>query len=219
MFGKRMFVQSKAGLICLKPFLRDEIASQRVVDMLSDHEVTRYTLMQFAPTIEGEGKWWDKMVEDEKRFLWGIYLEDSPLIGLTEVKISQSNHMGTTGFMIFDKKFWRKGVASKAHIARTDFAANQLGLKTITTGVLSPNIGSQKALEYAGYFVTGVSLGERMVNGIYLHHINLQWIHPDFEHLILGDTNTPEHLKPAIRVGIEKAKLALQMAKEIVELR
>ena len=99
------------------------------------------------------------MVEDDKRFLWGIYLEDSPLIGLTEISIHQPNHMGGSGFVLFDKTFWRKGIAGTTHVARTAFAANQLGLKTITTGVLSPNIGSQRALEGVGYFLTGVTLG------------------------------------------------------------
>ncbi len=213
MFGKAMSIQGKAGFIQLRPFKAEEIACERVCTMFSDHEVTRYILMANSPTIKDEEEWYEKSRLDKSLYLWGIYLDDSPLIGITSLSITFPNYMGSTGFMLFDKSYWRKGIASTSHIARTGYAVNHLDLKTITSGVISPNTGSRKALESVGYFVTGVTLGERYRDGVYRNHINLQWIRPGYENTVLADEATPPELrKSALQASVIAAK-ALERAK------
>ncbi|MBI2356745.1 GNAT family N-acetyltransferase [Candidatus Dojkabacteria bacterium] len=180
--------------------------------MFSDHEVTRYTLMQHSPSISDEEKFWERTSEDKDSRVWGVYLDESPLIGITSIRIDIPNHMGSTGFMLYDKSFWRKGIASTSHLARTHYAVEFLDLKSITSGVISPNTGSRKALQSVGYFITGYKLGQLYRNGVYRHHVDLQWIRPGYENLILAD-GIPEELSSRAKEAILTAEKALQRAK------
>ncbi len=216
MFGKKMTIRCRSGLITLKPFEKEEVANKNVVAMFSDHEVTQYLHIATSPTIQDEEEWWEKIRTDKNGFIWGIYLDDSDLLGNTSLRITSPNHSAETGFMIHNKEFWRKGIASACHVARTSYAVNFLNVKTIISAVLSPNLGSFKALTSVGYFITGHRLACDYINGRFRHLTKLQWINPDYTELILEDGIPPEvenKLKPALKL----AKKALERAeKEVV---
>lgn len=210
-----MRIKCRSGVVTLKPFEKEEIADKHVVDMLSDYEVTKYLSMRNSPTIVDEEEWWEKARKDEKNLVWGIYLDDSSLIGNTSLRITSQNHTGFTGFMIYEKKHWRKGIASACHVARTYYAAHILNLKTIVSAVFTPNIGSYKALCSVGYFPTGHNLAAEFINGSFKHLIYLQWIHPEYKELILED-GIPDDLAEKINPAIELAKKTLQKGEKEV---
>lgn len=206
-----MMIECEHGIIQLKPFQKEELAHKKVVEMLSDNEVTQYLHMTSSPMIQDEEEWWEKIRNDKSSIIWGIYLNDSDLLGNTSLRIISPNHSGESGFMIFNKKYWKKGIASKSHIARTFYASHLLNLKTIYSGVLSPNVGSFKALTSVGYFMTGHRLACDYINGKFRHLTNLQWIHPDDVKLILEDGIPKEvesKLKPALKLASKTLKRA-----------
>jgi [ribosomal protein S5]-alanine N-acetyltransferase len=187
MFGKKMMIECKDGIVQLKPFQMEEIANAKVIEMMADAEVTQYLTMVNSPTIEDKEDWWKKTRKEKNTIVWGIYLNDSELLGVTSLEITSPNHSAESGFLIFNKKYWKKGIASRSHIARTFYATHFLNLKTIISGVFSPNIGSFKALQSVGYFVTGYRLGSHYINGKFKNIINLQWVNPKYADLVLED--------------------------------
>lgn len=217
-FGKKMVVKIGKLVVVLKPFTEEEITSRDVLEMLSDYMVTRYTSMQTAPTAKDESSFFERARTDKETFYWGVYLKEgkklSKLLGSTSLHIVNPNHMGSTGFVMWDKTYWRKGIASTAHIGRTHYAANHLGLRTIVSGAMQPNIGSIKALQSVGYFITGYKLADDMRDGQYLHHVKLQWFNPVYEDLLTQDL--PEEVQQKAKEGIAKATQTLQKAKKAV---
>jgi RimJ/RimL family protein N-acetyltransferase len=219
MLGKTLIIKGKKVTVVLKPFTVEELTSAGVLNKLADYMVTRHTRMQAAPTAKNEIDFFEKVSSSRDSVNWGIYKKDpngelSELLGTTNIDIKDHNHMGGTGFVLWDKAQWRKGIASTAHIGRTLYAANHLGLKTIVTSAMLPNIGSIKALQSVGYFITGYKLADDLREGQYLHHVNLQWINPIYEDILTQDL--PEQLREVAKEGIAKAKATLELAKEVV---
>jgi RimJ/RimL family protein N-acetyltransferase len=187
-FGKSMMIElNKNSIIELKPFEREEIANKRICTMLADYEVSQYLNMVTSPTIEDEGDWWDKTRRNEKSIVWGIYLDDSQLLGVTSLHIISANHSASSGFMLFDKRYWRKGLASTSHIARTFYGNHILNLKTIQSSVYSPNVGSWRALKSVGYFETGNIWGATFIRGAWREQKNLQWISPEHTEIFFAN--------------------------------
>lgn len=207
MFGKKMKVEN----VLLKPFTEEQIITS--VEAMSDHRVTRYTMRLHSPTKEDQLKWLDSVRKSEDKYAWGVFLEETPEIlrGSTSLKLRGRN--GHSGIIIFDQSVWGQGVASRAHIARTYFAADQLDLLKIGSRVLEPNVASRKALEKVGYVVTGKDYGNYFVDGEHISDLILNWINPKYVKLLFPKS-TPLVLPP----GIEKARETLVKAKEIVEI-
>ncbi len=216
MFGKKMEIQIECGVVKLKPFVKEEISDKHVIEMLSDHEVTRYLHMNTSPTKQDEEEWFENSRTDRRTFLWGIYLDDSQLLGTTSLKVDEARHVGYTGFMIFNKKYWRRGIASASHIARTFYAVNCLDIKTIISSVFSPNTGSLKALQSVGYFEIGTNLGICYIEGVYRNMIALQWINPKYKEMILSD-NVPNEFDQRIKNALEIARKTLEKAEANVK--
>jgi len=211
MFGKNMMIECSAGIIQLKSFEKGEIGEKRVIDMFADAEVTQYLNMVTSPTIQDEEEWWEKVRKNERNIVWGIYLDGSDLLGVTSLNNISQNHSAESGFLLFDKRYWRKGIASTSHLARTYYATYILNLKTITSAVITPNIGSFKALQSVGYYQTGYVWGTNFINGKFMGQKNLQWIHPGHTHLFF-ENGIPQELKPALKL----ARKALKRAKKEV---
>lgn len=207
MFGKTMMIECRCGIVTLKPFSKEEIGKERVVDMLADAEVTQYLNMITSPTIQDEEEWWEKVRKNERNIVWGIYLDGSELLGVTSLNNISQNHSAMSGFLLFDKGYWRKGIASTSHIARTYYASYILNLKTITSAVISPNIGSFKALQSVGYFQTGYVWGTNFINGKFRGVKHLQWINPKHTRMFFED-GIPQELKPALKLARKALKRA-----------
>lgn len=140
--------------------------------------VTRYISRQFAPVLEDEHDWFEKVRLEATTLLWGIWVIEKDrriLIGNTSIfKIGKIGHapfirQAETGSMIFRQDYWGKGIASAVHKARTWYAFKHLGLHCLQSAVLQPNIASRKALEKAGYLFTHSQRNKQYSNGELTH--------------------------------------------------
>jgi hypothetical protein len=80
--------------------------------------------------------------------------------------------------MIFRKEYWKRGIASHIHKARTWYAFQHLGLHKINSEVIQGNIGSRKALEKTGYELVYVRRNAEFVDGSLRHVDMLECINP-----------------------------------------
>ena len=180
--GTAMKFKTDDGLeVELAPFSRDDLGV--FVKGFQDERVTQYLSVHHAQSLETEQAWYDEMVKDKSRIVWGIWVTENgkrKLIGnsaLTEIT-RKHIHQATSGSMIADKTYWGRGIASAAHKARCWYAFEKLGLHRIKSAVLQGNVASRKALEKTGYTFVYTERNEVFTNGKLRHMDCLECLNP-----------------------------------------
>ena len=171
-FGHWMEVVEGDTRLRMGPIERDDAVRYVAADAnfgLQSYEVGRYLAMNTAPTPQGEQEWWDNASKDTNTIHWGLYVPDGEswkLVGTTTLHIQGSRRtQAESGFLLFDRAYWRQRIASTAHLARTLFAFRELDLLAITSAAYVPNVGSNRALQGVGYVQTGMRYAESFVDG------------------------------------------------------
>ena len=180
-FGPRMKLTVGDLTIELSPLTKESMGE--FVEGMQQVKVTKYLARQFAPTLEDEYEWYDKVRADSTRLIWGIWVIDGSertLIGNTSLFdiTRQHIHQATSGSMIFRQDYWGKGIASAIHKARTWYAFEHMGLHRVMSAVIHGNIASRKALEKTGYEHVYVERNTVFVDGALRHQDNLAVLNP-----------------------------------------
>jgi RimJ/RimL family protein N-acetyltransferase len=207
-----MFVKTQKINVRLRPGTKEDLPE--LVKHFSSMRIHLYTQGLFGQTIENEQEWYDKTRKAEESCVWLIQPEGSGVaIGVTSLhKINSSDGGCTSGIIIWDPSWWGKGVASAAHLGRTLFAADYLNKYSIRSSVREDNNASRQALEKVGYTVWGTEPVDSYRTGKWLNTHQLKWFHPEKYQYYYPD-GLPEKFAP----GVERAKIALQSARQVVE--
>ena len=212
MFGPRIKVGWDKLSITLRPFRRKEL--ENFAEMFSSAKVHQYTLQRFGFTVEQEELWVDSNIRDMSQVIWGIVPDETDIpIGVTGLHQIDLYQSCTSGIVICEPSWWGKGVASRANLARTWYGAEALDRATIRSEVMAPNTASKKALERVGYQVTGQNIRCRRHGSQYIDTFLLTWINP-----IWAPRLFPEGIPQEYAESIERARKALERAKEVIEL-
>jgi len=211
MFGPKFKVGWDGFYINLRPFKREEMGY--FADMFSSPRVHEYTLQSRGFTQQMEEKWFDKAQENEDVY-WAIEPEGhGKVVGSTGIHDINSSNSCHTGIIICDPSWWGKGVASRAHVARTWYALTYLDRATIQSEVMVENLGSRKALERVGYHITGRNPRVRRSGGMYVDSFSLCLISPLWLTRLY-----PAGLPEEYAESVQKVRNTLDRAKEVVEL-
>lgn len=217
MFGPKLRIEYDGLAVTLAPPSKEQMAG--ATDMMSSLMVGQYTTGGRGYTAQDEESWFERVrTSGNSEVVWGIYVEDEgkkTFIGSTSIDDIDSIGGCSTGIIIFDQKWWNRGVAGHAHLIRTWFAANMKARLTIHSAVRTENIASLKALQRVGYTITGVTPRNCYVDGHYLDTYRLTWIHPDPNKISIL---YPEGLPPEFQEGVNLAQQALNKASELVQL-
>lgn len=175
---------------------------------------TLYTHQFFAQPLENELEWYDRHRNERGSCVWGITAPDKEdvLIGVTSIERIDLSNSCTTGIIIWDRYWWGKGVATRAHLARTLFAADVLNRFTIRSSAIVRNEASVKALLRVGYSIVGREPRVAYRQGEFLDLYTMCWFHPERINLLF-----PEGLPAEYREGVQKASQALERARKVVE--
>lgn len=181
-FGPIMELSVGTLQIELAPIKREDLVVF-VSPGLQQASVSKYLSRHVAPTLEDEQEWYDKTRADSTSLVWGIWVvEDShrTLIGTTGLHEIKNGHIleAVSGSMIVDTAYWRRGIASAIHKARTWYAFQEMGLTCIKSDVIQGNAASLRALEASGYYVTHVERNTAFVDGKLRHLDHLLCINP-----------------------------------------
>lgn len=210
MFGMKMTINHIDLAVHLIPLSSEDLPI--LAQNFNSLDVLMFTQQLFAQTLENEQDWYDKKRKSEDEVLWGIRPGESErLIGVTALHQLDLSGSCTSGIIIWDKNWWNKGVASRTHLARTLFAADFLNRNTIKSLVRTKNPGSFKALERVGYIRTGIELRTTYRQGKFLDTYHYTWLNPDRLHLLY-----PEGLPEEYESSVEKARVALDLARQVV---
>ena len=211
MFGNTVRIVSEKLSLVLRPAKESDIP--RMTEGMSDWEVRKYLGVLGGVMEHNERDWIMKTSESKDTVLWFIQPEGVDYaIGSTALhRIDDPYNSCGSGFVIWDKTWWGKGVASLAHIARTWFAARQLNRYTIISHVCTQNQGSWRALERVGYIRTGLELRRKFVDGRFIDWYVYTWINP-----YTISITYPEGLPQEYELGVQKAQTAILKGDEYI---
>lgn len=212
MFGPNLRIEIDGFGVTLRPFKKEWMGL--VAEQMSSLEVRMYTFGNFGLTKEDEEEWFDRVRKDESSVHWAIIPDgqDTPA-GITSINDFGRIHQScSTGIVIFEGWRW-KGVATRTNPIRTWYAAEILNRSVMHTHVRVPNEPSRRALERVGYFVTGMYPRDAFRNGKWIDTYSLTWLHPE-----RIDFLYPEGLPVQYSEGVERARLALEKARRLVQL-
>ena len=160
--------------------LTEEDASEVYVSWMNDPGVNQYLESRFyTQTIEST-KAFIRSVTNDNNYQFGIFVKETGKhIGNIKIgNINQYHKYADIGFLIGDKNFWGKGIATEAIKLATDFAFKTLGLHKLWGGAYSPNVGSIKAFMKNGYQQEGIKRSQYLCHGEYVDDIMYGKVNP-----------------------------------------
>ncbi|OGZ96964.1 MAG: hypothetical protein A3I44_04655 [Candidatus Sungbacteria bacterium RIFCSPLOWO2_02_FULL_51_17] len=139
-------------------------------EWMNDYEVAKFMGGAFMPmSKEKERKELQRFMNDERVRIFAVEtLTGGNLIGsISLMQVSHIDGTATTGTLIGDKRYWRKGFATDAKMVLLHYAFSVLNLRRISTRIVAENIGSIRCQEKCGYVREGIWKKELYTEGRY----------------------------------------------------
>ena len=149
--------------ICLRPFRVDDI-TPAYIDWMNDEEITQFTEQRFSlTTCENTKDFVMGMAVSTRTLYYGIFAKETHIGSIKLGNINHHHRTADISYLIGNKNYWGKGIASKAIQAMTEIGFAQLGLAKIIAGVYAINKGSIRALEKNGFVCEGIKRSQFVV--------------------------------------------------------
>ena len=168
--GKRIYLRR----------LTEDDASEAYVRWMNDPDVNQYLESRFCTHTIESTKAFIRSVTNDNNYQFGIFIKETGMhIGNIKIgNINTYHRFAEIGFLIGEKDFWGKGIASEAIGLVTEFAFRVLQLHKLWGGLYSPNIGSLKAFQKNGYLQEGIKKSQYLLNGVYYDDILFGKVNP-----------------------------------------
>tara|TARA_Y100001958_G_C20993212_1_gene379925 strand:+ start:30 stop:533 length:504 start_codon:yes stop_codon:yes gene_type:complete len=157
----------------LLKLLKETDVDKNYIDWFSDEEVVRFSDNQYGKfDMSNEKEYVKNCIINTDIDLYGIFVENK-LVGNISIKGIKSLHKrAEISYLIGDKKFWNKGIASTAIKEIVKKATNHYKLNKLFAGVAEENIKSIKILEKNNFVLEGKRLNHLYYNGKYYNQLD-----------------------------------------------
>jgi ribosomal-protein-alanine N-acetyltransferase len=136
--------------------MTESLVSSDYVDWLNDKEINKYLECRFYEHTLESVKTYVKSLEGTNSKLYAIFCAESDKhIGNIKLNINPDHLLADVGLVIGNKKYWGKGVATRAIEIITDIARDYK-LEKLKAGCYASNIGSLRAFEKVGFIQEAV---------------------------------------------------------------
>jgi ribosomal-protein-alanine N-acetyltransferase len=139
--------------------LDPETISPNYLQWLSDPLVNQYLEIRHnvPESVSALREFVRSVNASDNTLMLGIFsIRDNLHIGNIKVgPIDWIHRRADIGFLIGDKQYWGKGIATASIMLLINYCILNLGLKKLTAGCYEPNVGSYKALEKSGFVMEG----------------------------------------------------------------
>jgi [ribosomal protein S5]-alanine N-acetyltransferase len=133
--------------IHLRPFQDSDITNHYVA-WLNDNEVVKYSNQRFSThTIETSKKYLDSFLNTDNIYMAIEDLSTKELYGSITAYIESNHGTADIGILVGHKKSWGKGIGSEAWKLMMDFLLTQGGIRKVTGGTMSCNLGMIKIMK------------------------------------------------------------------------
>ena len=166
--------------IYLRRLTEDDV-SEAYVRWINDPDINQYLESRFYEQTIESTKAFIRSVTNDNNYQFGIFIKETDQ-HIGNIKIGSINHFhkyADIGFLIGEKEYWGKGIASEAIKLATDFAFNTLGLHKLWGGAYAPNVSSMKAFLKNEYVEEGVKKSQYLCNGVYVDDIMFGKVNPN----------------------------------------
>lgn len=167
--------------------LHETDANEEYLKWLNDYEVTKYTESRFYPNTLESLKNYLSSINNNYNIAFAI-IETTKRKHIGNIKLGNINYIhrfGDIGFIIGDKDFWGKGIATEAIGLVVEYAFKRLNLRRLSAGVYSENIASIKALEKAGFKKSYIEKHKYFFEDKYVDSVTLELVND----LYINDTH------------------------------
>lgn len=160
----------------LKP-LKEDSDLDKYLSWLKDENTNQFLEARFDHhTISSLRIFIKNIIESKNNLFYGIYSLDDIHIGNIKLgPINKNHYTADIGFLIGDKNFYRKGIATEALKKLCEYAFT-LGIEKISAGAYENNLASIATLNKAGFSIEGYKSnhvffkGNRI--GVYIFGLN-----------------------------------------------
>ena len=151
---------------CSLRIITKEDVSDDYVNWMNDYEITKYTEQRFrSHSIRDVEKFVEEKLNSQSDLLFGIFIDHRHIGNIKLGPIRWEHLNGEVSYLIGNKDYWGKGIASAVVKKVVDFGFEELGLKKINAGYYENNIGSAKVLEKCGFNIEGVRHSDVIFEG------------------------------------------------------
>jgi len=147
----------KGSLITLRSITLSD-CTDLYVSWLNDEAINVYLETRFeVHTVESIRSFVEGILKSDSSYMFAMIANDTNKhIGNIKLGPIHPHYLyADVGYLIGDKNYWGKGIATEAIKLVVDFAFNELNLRRVQAGVFEHNIASEKALTKAGFSLEG----------------------------------------------------------------
>lgn len=219
MYGPLATITLKGQKLYLRPFKGSDV--QAIVRGFNSLAVRKW--MASGPVYQTEAQeldWVRSSASVSDAYFWAICLEpDGEAIGSTNLgRVDLRIGSAVSGIVIWRPDLHGQGIATRAHLARTLFAAKFLRLATIHSSARAPNVASRRALERVGYVKVGFRPRDWLWDYGWCDSVLLSWTNPLRWREVWGSDfrALPALFKNDLLAGRARAIKALKLAERCV---
>lgn len=164
-FDQNRLPELRGSRCILRPLLVEHV-SEHYVAWLNDPEVNRFLESRFAlHSLDSVRAFVAYQRSSGCAIFYGIWSMNETHIGNIKFGPIDDHHLTSDlGFLIGNRNYWGKGIASEAISLMVNFGFD-CGLEKITAGSYENNIGSTRALQKAGFLQEGFRVDQVVSNG------------------------------------------------------
>lgn len=153
--------------------LTSEDVKQEYVDWFKDYDVIKYSDNQYKEfTLEGQKRYVQDCNFSNDIALFGIFDSEKHIGNISLTGLLSIHSCASVSYVIGNKKYWGKGVASFAISEVIEKCRNTFKINKLIAGVASENIGSTKVLEKNGFKLEGIKKNHLLYDGKYYDQID-----------------------------------------------
>ena len=109
--------------------MADKDITLAYVAWLNDEDVMQYTEQRFHHTSKGDVRSFiDKMAADPTELMYGIFFDDQHIGNIKLGNINSHHQTANLSYLIGARKWWGKGIASRAIATITEIDSSKLAL-------------------------------------------------------------------------------------------
>ena len=178
---KSMTVSLEETKFQLKSLTVKDITSA-YIHWLNDEEIMQHTEQKFrTTTLQDASDYVTLMAQSKTDLFYGLFYDGTHIGSIKLGKINLNHKTADLSYIIGDKSFWGKGIASKMITKVVSLAFERLDLEKIVAGVYATNLASIRVLEKSRFVCEGkqrdqfIFRGQR-IDGLIYGRLKLDWL-------------------------------------------
>tara|TARA_B100000795_G_C22626915_1_gene371098 strand:- start:261 stop:758 length:498 start_codon:yes stop_codon:yes gene_type:complete len=146
--------------------LEEKDVEKDYVEWFSDPEVVRFSSNQYRKfTINSQKKYVSNCLRNKNIDLYGIFDKNRHIGNIVISGFSSPSKEAEITYVVGNKEYWGKGVASFAVSEISEKAINKYKLHKLFAGVADVNVASRSVLEKSGFVIEGTRIDQLFFGG------------------------------------------------------